>query len=217
MSQFAGENRLSPELPPPGSAAAAGVILASASAARKTLLESAGVSFSVRPAHLDEAALRHRLQGMSPAEVALSLASEKALAVSREMPQALVIGADQVLAFEGKIWGKAADMKEARALLLALRGRTHALHSAVAVAKNGHLSWKNAEEARLTMREFSEIFLEGYLESEGLAVCQSAGGYRIEGRGIQLFERIEGGYFTVLGLPLLPLLAYLREEGVVNT
>ena len=135
--------------------------------------------------------------------------------MSRECGNALVIGSDQVAALGGRIFDKPADLAEARAHLEALRGKTHRLFTAVALAQNGHTVWRQTESATLTMRAFSDDFLDRYLAEGGTRLCQMAGAYEIEGRGIQLFERIEGDHFTIVGLPLVPLLAELRARGAL--
>lgn len=160
-----------------------------------------------------KAALRARKAGAE--EAALALAEAKARKVSQGRPGDLVIGADQGLECEGAWFDKPRDRNEARQQLLALRGRTHRLLSAVAVATDERVLWRHVEEARLTMRVFSDDFLESYLTRSGDDVLQSVGAYRLEGIGAQLFQKIEGEYFTILGLPLFPLLDFLRNEGAV--
>ena len=192
------------------------LILASASRSRRALLEQAGLDLEVVPAAVDERALRRQLEekggvaAPAPRDVALHLAAEKAREVSRRRPEAIVIGADQVLALGKRIFEKPRDLNEARATLEALAGESHALHSAVAVARAGAVVWRSCESACLTMRALGEGEIARYLARAGEAVCQSVGAYQLEGLGVQLFERIEGDYFTILGLPLLPLLGYLR-------
>ncbi|MCC7253097.1 Maf family protein [Hyphomicrobium sp.] len=197
------------------------LVLASSSATRRTMLEAAGVAIEVRPADVDEAAIRDRLfaadASVSHESVALTLAAEKAKAVSAEKPDALIIGADQVLSCEGRLFEKPGSVEEARDQLLALRGRTHALHSAVALATGSVISWRTTETARLTLRAFSEAALDWYLARAGDAVMTSVGAYRIEGPAVQLFEHIDGDHTTILGLPLLPLLAELRRREVLLT
>jgi septum formation protein len=197
------------------------VILASGSSARRKLLSAAGVAFSVQPADVDEPALRAAMvveheDDISPEQVAVELACEKAKAVSRLEPDSLVIGADQVLDFEGRVIEKSQDLAAARALLGELRGKQHALHSAFALARGGNVLFYQAETARLTMRTFSEAFLDDYLARAGEAILSCVGCYEIEGAGLQLFERIEGDYFTILGLPMMPLLADLRARGALH-
>lgn len=193
------------------------IVLASASAARSALLAAAGVRFTVRPAAIDERAVEIPLiaGGASPADVAAALAEAKAVAVSRAADDALVIGADQTLDLDGTRWTKPANLAEAREQLARLSGREHRLHSAVAVARGGRVTWLHAESAGLTMRALSATAVDAYLAEAGDAVLESVGGYQIEGPGIRLFERIDGDYFAILGLPLLPLLAYLRGEGEI--
>jgi septum formation protein len=195
------------------------LVLASGSRTRRALLEAAGVAVSVVPADVDEAAIRDRLlageAAVSHESVALALAEEKAKAVSAAQPEALVIGADQVLSFEGRLFEKARDKAEARAHLVLLRGRTHALHSATALARAGDVVWRGVETARLTMRAFSDAALDAYLVHAGEAVLTSVGAYQIEGPAIQLFEAVDGDHSTILGLPLLPLLAELRRREVL--
>lgn len=193
------------------------VILASASAARAALLGGAGVAFSVEPARIDEDEVKHSLrgEGASGLAVADTLAELKAMAVSRNRAGALVIGCDQVLDCEGTLYDKAPDRATARAQLEALRGRRHELLSAVCVARDGQRLWHHVGRARLTMRAFSDDFLESYLDAMGDRVLTTVGGYELEGLGAQLFSHVEGDYFTVLGLPLLPLLGFLREHRAV--
>jgi len=195
------------------------LILASASPARAEMLKGAGLDFDVTPAVVDEVSLREHLlaEGAPLSEVAVLLAEVKARAVSRAHPDALVIGADQVLLLGHEIFEKPGDIRTARETLQRLRGRTHELISAVALVHNGDCVWQGSEAARLTMRDFSHEFLEDYLEVEGDAVASCVGAYRLEGPGAQLFEKIEGDYFTILGLPLLQLLAVLREAGIISS
>ena len=195
------------------------LVLASASFARRNLLTSAGVDFRVQPSSIDEQAirleLRHGGDACSPARIAEQLAWAKVRQVSGENSGTLVIGADQVLALGAELLFKPRDMAEARHMLLSLRGRTHHLHTTVALATAGEVLWSCSETAKLTMREFSPAFISDYLARFGTRVANSPGGYEIEALGIQLFERIEGDYFGILGLPLLPLLAELRARGVL--
>lgn len=193
------------------------LILASGSAARRQMLAAAGVPFRVVPADVDEAAVRAGLGDTEPAEVARVLARAKAEAVSRQHPAALVIGADQVLALGQQVHAKAPDVAAARRVLSALAGRTHRLISAVALAEGGAIAWSHADSAALTMRSLSDAFLDDYLARAGERVLASVGCYELEGLGVQLLERVDGDYFTVLGLPLLPLLAALRARGVLAT
>lgn len=195
------------------------IVLASASRARREMLAAAGVPFTVDPADLDEMALRKTLlaenNSITPSQIAENLARAKAEQVSRRHVGSLVIAGDQVLAFGSELLTKAGDVNAARATLLKLRGREHELNSAVAFAEDGHVVWAHVATARLLMRDFSDAFLDDYLVRAGDRICQSVGAYELEGLGVQLFARIEGDYFTVLGLPLLPALAELRARGIV--
>ncbi len=195
------------------------IVLASASRARREMLAAAGVPFTVDPADLDELALRNALlaekKSVAPAHIAEALARAKAENVSGRHAGSLVVAGDQVLAFGPELLTKAKDQAAARATLLKLRGREHELHSAVAFAEDGHVIWARVETARLFMRDFSDAFLDDYLVRAGDRICQSVGAYELEGLGVQLFERLEGDYFTVLGLPLLPVLEELRARGVI--
>jgi len=193
--------------------AATPLVLASASAVRRTLLEAAGIPVEARPAHIDERAIEAAAPSGDPSAVAALLAREKALRVAADAPGRLVVGADQTLALGRHRFDKPADRAAARAQLQALAGRTHELHAAIAVARNGNVLFEHVGVARLTMRALSEAFLERYLDAAGAAVTASVGAYQLEGLGVHLFDRIDGDHFTILGLPLLPLLAYLRAEG----
>jgi septum formation protein len=194
------------------------LILASASAVRARLLREANVIFDVVPARVDEHALKQSLlaNGAEPRVIADALAELKALRVSASNPDRLVLGADQVLVLDKELVSKCEDLKEARALLRRLRGRTHTLVSALVLARTGAAIWRHMGQATLSMREFSDDFLEDYLASEGEALLSGVGCYKLEGSGIQLFARIDGDYFTILGLPLLPLLSALREQAVIG-
>ncbi len=193
------------------------LILASASAARASLLRAAGLEFAVEPADRDEAAFKRevRAEGWSALECARGLAIEKAMWVSGCRPGGLVIGADQLLAIGSEWFDKPRTLAEARTQLLALRGRTHVLATAVCVARDGDPVWQATSEPELTMRRFSEAFLDAYIAAEGEALLGSVGAYRLEGRGVQLFSRISGDNFAVLGLPLLELLGFLRQRGAL--
>ncbi|MFO1012999.1 MAG: Maf family protein [Caulobacteraceae bacterium] len=192
------------------------VILASKSASRQALLRGAGVAFEPRGSGVDEDITKARITGSGggPKEVAEALAAEKALAVSRTTP-GLVIGADQTLDFQGALVDKAESMAEARSRLRALRGQTHYLHAALAIAQDGVVIWTLNETASLTMRGFSDDWLDGYLERAGEQLLGSVGCYQLEGEGVQLFSAIEGDYFAILGLPLVPLLSFLRDKGAL--
>lgn len=189
------------------------LVLASASTSRAHVLSEAGVVFAVQPAHIDENAVK--ASGADGRAVAAGLAELKALRVSVSRPGDLVLGADQVLVCAGDILSKAETVAEAAAQLKFLRGKPHTLISALALARSGAVVWRHCDEARLRMRDFSDAFLDVYLKAEGEAVLGSVGCYRLEGPGAQLFESVEGDYFSILGLPLLPLLAALRERGVI--
>jgi septum formation protein len=192
-------------------------ILASGSSSRARVLRGAAVPFTAVPADIEEGAIKQELlsRGDEPAAIAAELADAKALHVSRQHPGALVLGADQVLLFEGELVSKCPDMTAARNLLLRLRGKTHMLISALALAQDGKITWSHIETAKLQMRGFSDAFLATYLSTEGEGLLAGVGCYRLEGMGAQLFERVEGDYFSILGLPLQPLLAELRRKGVI--
>ena len=192
------------------------LILASASSARAALLRAAGVEFEVVPASIDEARIKRlaRAIGDSGTACALALAVEKARAVSADYPDALVIGADQILVADEDWFDKPADLLEARVQLRSLRGRTHALATAACIVSNAETLWQATSAPELRMREFTDAFLDTYITAEGEALLGSVGAYRLEARGVQLFSRIVGDHFAVLGLPLLGLLAFLRQRGV---
>jgi len=193
------------------------LLLASASPFRRKMLEAAGVAFRVVPADVDESVLKRRLAGtVGPERLAEALAAAKAEAVSAQFAADLVIGADQVLALGEELFGKPPDVAAARAQLERLRGRTHRLLSAVALAQGGRVVWSRVDSATLAMRDFSAAFLDGYLARCGERLLRTAGAYEIEGVGIQLFDNVDGDHFTIIGLPLLPLLAELRARGVVQ-
>lgn len=194
------------------------LILASGSAFRQKMLADAGVPFEVALPDLDERAVEAPLRdgGATPAEVAEALAEAKALDVSRRMPDRLVLGCDQTLSLGDELFHKPRDMEGARRHLLALSGRTHHLNSAAVLARNGAAVWRHTEVARMTMRPLEPASIGRYLAAVGEAALASVGAYQIEGAGAQLFERIEGDFFSIIGLPLLPVLAALRAEGVVD-
>jgi septum formation protein len=197
--------------------AAPPVVLASASPTRAALLRSAGIPIVIDAAAIDEAEVKASLRAAraEPAAIAETLAELKAQRVSRRHAGSLVIGADQILECDGMLFDKPADLAAARAQLLALRGRAHRLVSAVVLARDGQRIWQYVDGADLKMREFSASFLDRYLGSIGDAALSSVGAYQLEGLGAQLFASIDGDYFTILGLPLLPLLDILREYGVL--
>ncbi len=204
--------------PPPEVMAPERIVLASASAARAALLRAAGIEFAIEPAAIDEVAIKQEARGRGESAVgcAVILATEKACAVSQCDPDSLVIGGDQVLACGAEWFDKPRDLAEARRQLLALRGRTHILATAVCTAQAGVVLWRATSVPELTMRPFSEEFLDAYLAAEGDAVLASVGAYRLEGCGAQLFSRISGDYFAILGLPLVELLGSLRERGLLS-
>jgi len=196
------------------------IILASASKIRAELLQNAGVDIEIMPADVDEDAMKRVLSSQSPqpkgGDLAEFLAEAKALDISRKNPGHLVIGADQTLQCGDLLFDKARDMKDARKKLLALRGNTHTLYSAIACARQGAVVWRYNDAAHLTMRDFSPEFLGKYLALLGDEMLGSVGAYKLEAQGMQLFEKITGDYFTILGLPLLPLLEFLRAEGILE-
>lgn len=196
-----------------------GLVLASGSIYRRRMLEAAGVAFEVVPADVDEAALKRLLAAAVPrpdgATIALALARAKAQSVSAQHRDATVIGADQILALGDELFDKPGDLAAARTQLERLRGKTHRLISAVVLAQGGKVVWENVDEARLTMRSFSPAFLDRYLAEAGNDLCRIVGAYEIEGHGIQLFDRVDGDHFTIIGLPLVPLLAALRARGMI--
>jgi septum formation protein len=198
--------------PPP----AAPLILASASAGRATLLRQAGVRFEIILAAVDEAAAKAGLaaEGASPRDVADALAELKARRVATKHPARLVLGADQVLVCDGRIHDKPRDLAEARSQLAGLRDRRHELLSAAVVYENAAPVWRHVGRAQLTMRPFSDAFLDAYVAEQGADLLSTVGGYRLEAGGAQLFSRIDGDIFTIIGLPLLELLAFLRTRGI---
>jgi septum formation protein len=189
------------------------LVLASRSKARQSLLAYAGIPIDIRPADLDERSAEAAASSTAPGAIAAHLARAKASAVAKALPGRLVLGADQVLALGAECFAKPADRAAARAQLRALCGRTHELHSAIAFVRDDNVPFEHVGIARLTMRPFSEQFLDLYLDAAGEAATASVGGYQLEGLGVQLFERVDGDYFTVLGLPLLPALNFLRQNG----
>ena len=193
------------------------LVLASKSAIRRTLLEGAGVPVEVCPADLDERDLEAKAPLQAPVAVAALLAREKACFIGRSRPGRLVLGADQTLSLDGARFSKPADRAAARDQLRSLSGRTHELYSAVAFVQDGAVLFEHVGVARLTMRAFSDRFLDDYLDAVGDAATASVGAYQLEGLGIQLFERIDGDYFTVLGLPLMTALDFLRQRGYLAT
>ncbi|HTP78218.1 MAG TPA: Maf family protein [Rhizomicrobium sp.] len=193
------------------------LILASASESRARILQAAAVPFEAVPAAIDETAIKTEFlsRGDEPGSIAAQLAEAKALQISRAHAGTLVLGADQVLLFEGELVSKCENMAAARQLLARLRGKKHSLISALALAEEGRIVWSHVDTATLRMRTFGDGFLESYLSREGERLLAGVGCYRLEGMGAQLFETVEGDYFSILGLPLLPLLAELRRKGVI--
>jgi septum formation protein len=195
------------------------LVLASGSATRAALLTQAGLIFERQSPDVDERAVEEALEGseVGPDDVAAILAEVKAVEVSKARPGSVVIGADQTLALGDERFHKPADMEAARRQLLRLAGKTHQLHSAVVVAENGEVTFRAVDTATLAMRPFTPAFVGHYLSVVGERALSSVGCYQVEGLGIQLFESIDGDHFTILGLPLLPLLAHLRARGILET
>lgn len=194
------------------------LILASSSPFRRMLMDNAGLTFEAYPASIDERAVEAPLaeNGASPQEVALALAEAKALDVARRHPDAIVLGSDQTMSLGDRVYHKPAHRDEAKSHLLSLSGKTHQLNSAMVLARGEDVLWRHVSEARLTVRDLSDGFVETYLDRVGDKALQSVGAYQLEGEGVQLFSAIEGDYFTIIGLPLLPLLAELRRLGVIH-
>lgn len=193
------------------------LILASTSAIRLQLLQNAGLEVTATAARVDEDSLRCALEaeGASPRDVADALADMKAARIATRNPGALVLGCDQVLDFKGDIFTKPDAPDAARQQLFALRGQTHSLLSAAVLYDGGQPIWRHVGQARLTMRNFSDAYLDAYLSRNWPAISHSVGGYMLESEGVRLFDRIDGDYFTILGLPLLPLLSYLATRGFI--
>jgi septum formation protein len=188
------------------------LILASQSRARQMLLQNAGIAFEAVHAEIDERALQQSSGLSAPADIAALLAREKAVAVSVQAPDRYVVGADQTLALGNRLFNKPSGRVQAAEQLRALGGRTHELNSAIAVARGGKIVFAHVAVARMSMRSVTDAEIEAYLGRAGEAVTSSVGAYQLEGLGVHLFERIEGDYFTILGLPLLPLFSFLRSE-----
>ena len=197
------------------------IILASASAARRALLQQAGIIAETNPPTLDEDALKaaylRQEPAITPADMAARLAAAKAISVSNQNPDSLVIGADQVLALGTTRYDKPKSIEEARTHLRQLRGKTHYLETAIACARQGEVIWSTLSRPALHMRNLSDAFIESYLDRQGTNMMQTVGGYKLEGEGIQLFSTIEGDYFSILGLPLLPLLEFLRRQNEIGS
>jgi septum formation protein len=192
------------------------LILASQSRTRQALLANAGIDFEVLPADIDEREVQQASGLSSPGDIAALLARRKALAVSARQPGRFVVGADQTLARGARLFVKPAGRTQAAEQLRALAGGSHELHSAVAVARDGDILFEGISVARMTMRQLGDPEIVAYLDAAGEAVTTSVGAYQLEGLGVHLFERIQGDHFTILGLPLLPLLAFLRSEGLLG-
>ena len=197
------------------------IILASASAARRALLQQAGIIAETNPSMLDEDALKaaylRQEPAITPADMAARLAAAKAISVSNQNPDSLVIGGDQVLALGTTRYDKPKSIEEARTHLRQLRGKTHYLETAIACARQGEVIWSTLTRPALHMRNLSDAFIESYLDRQGTNMMQTVGGYKLEGEGIQLFSTIEGDYFSILGLPLLPLLEFLRRQNEIGS
>lgn len=195
------------------------LILASSSATRAQILRAAGLTLSTQSPRIDEETIRRALEsdGAHPRDIADALAEMKARKIADRNSDALVLGCDQVLEFDRRAWGKAETMAEARGQLLSLRGQPHHLLSALVLYDDGKPVWRHIGKATLTMREFSDAWLDDYLVRNWESIRHSVGGYKLEEEGIRLFTAIEGDYFTILGLPLLPLLAYLGTRGFIAT
>ena len=192
------------------------LVLASQSRARQTLLANAGIAFEAVPADIDERAVQQASGLIAPGDIAALLAREKAVAVSLQQPGRLVVGADQTLARGTRLFSKPAGRADAAEQLRALAGGSHALHSAVAVTRDGKIMFEAISTAEMTMRPLGEAEIAVYLDAAGDAVTSSVGAYQLEGLGVHLFERIAGDHFTILGLPLLPLLAFLRSQRLLG-
>ncbi len=194
------------------------LVLASSSASRQMLLRNAGLTFTAQPADIDERAIDAKLEreGATPDIIALELAKAKALAVSKVNPGAFVLGCDQTMSLAKRIYHKPKDMDEAHANLLSLSGKTHRLNCGAALAKNGLVIWEVVTTADLAVRELDSEFVQRHLERVGTKALSSVGAYQLEGEGIQLFTAIDGDYFTIVGLPLLPLLTELRRLGLID-
>lgn len=191
------------------------LVLASNSRARQTLLREAGIPFIIQPANIDEREIERDLNLKSADQIAQTLAQTKALSVSKHFKDRLVLGADQVASCDGKIFGKAETILKARELLFSLSGRRHRLHSALCLAQNDRIIFQTLAHADLHVRHITSDFIDTYIEEMGDKILSSAGGYQIEALGAQLFSSIEGDHWTIMGLPILPLLEALRNEGAL--
>ena len=190
------------------------LVLASGSAIRQQILENAAVPFTVQISGVDEGAIKAGWSGGSPTDLAIQLAEAKALAVDAP-DDTIVMGADQILSQGQRLFDKAKSVSEARDRLLMMRGQTHTLHSGLAAVRQGRVIWRHGQESRLKVRTFSDAFLDAYLKAGGEVLTKSVGAYAYEGLGAQLFECVEGDYFAILGLPLVPVLHLMRQEGVI--
>lgn len=192
------------------------LVLASSSPFRRMLMTNAGLMFEHQPAGIDERVIEADLIDADPRKVALVLSEAKARDVSKSWPGSLVIGSDQTMSLGSRIYHKAGDLGEAKANLLSLSGRTHRLNSAVVIVRDGDVVWEHVGHADLNMRDLSPAFIDRYLDKVGPSVLSSVGSYQLEGEGIQLFSKIDGDYFTILGLPMLALLEALRKLGQID-
>ncbi len=192
------------------------LVLASSSPFRRMLMENAGLAFEASPAGIDERRIEQTLANAAPDEVALALAEAKAVDVSGRQPGALVLGSDQTMSLGNRVYHKPRSLSEARENLLSLSGQTHRLNSAIVLVRDGSALWKHVSYADLSVRPLTEKFVDRYLDRVGEKAFTSVGAYQLEGEGIQLFSKIEGDYFTILGLPMLPLLEKLRELGAIH-
>ncbi len=192
------------------------LVLASGSRVRAAMLRQAGLAFQVLPADVDESVTKREMAGADPMRIAEALAVIKARAVSPSCPGALVIGADQMLVCDSNLFDKPADIDEARSHLRRLRGMTHHLCTAAVIVRDGEVLWQHSERPELVMRPFSDGFIDSYLAAIGDDALLSVGAYQLEGRGAQLFDRVAGDFFSILGLPLLPLLAFLRHRNLIE-
>jgi septum formation protein len=192
------------------------LVLASSSPFRRMLLENAGLTFDCRAADIDERAIENSADHGGPDEVAKVLANAKALDVSAHFPDALVIGSDQTMSLGDRVYHKAANRSEAKETLMSLSGKTHQLNSAIAIALDGKIVWEHVSHALLTARTLDEAYVDRYLDRVGDKAMSSVGAYQLEGEGIHLFSQIDGDYFTILGLPMLPLLEQLRHLGAID-
>lgn len=198
------------------SARGTNLILASASPSRRALLDAAGLAPVIRPTDVDESVIKAKMAGAKAEDIAMALAKAKGAAGSARDPGAVVLAGDQILVCDGQLFDKPRDMAEARSHLRSLRGRTHTLISATVLYRDGSCVWQHSEAASLTMRSFSDAFLDGYLDRTGETVLSSVGAYRLEAEGVQLFDSVDGGYFSILGLPVVAVLEALRDLDAID-